>query len=48
MKSPYEVEMETIVTGFVIALVIIVVVALIFHRELISCLQDIGITLCLI
>lgn len=36
MKSPYEVESERIVFDFVIAFIILVIIALVFHKELIS------------
>lgn len=40
MKSPYEVENKTIAIGFVIAFIILIIVALIFHKELISFLMN--------
>ena len=36
MKSPYEVESERIAASFVISFVILVIIALVFHKELIS------------
>lgn len=39
MKSPYEVESERIAVGFVIAFIILVIIALVFHKELISYLS---------
>ena len=39
MKSPYEVESERIAVGFVIAFIILVIIALVFHKELISYLM---------
>lgn len=36
MKSPYEVESERIAVSFVIAFIILVIIALVFHKELIS------------
>lgn len=36
MKSPYEVEHERIVFGFIISLIILVIITLVFHKELIS------------
>lgn len=36
MKSPYEVESERIAIGFIIAFIILVIIALVFHKELIS------------
>lgn len=36
MKTPYEVESERIAIGFVIAFIILVIIALVFHKELIS------------
>lgn len=36
MKSPYEVESERIVVSFVIAFIILMIIALVFHKELIS------------
>lgn len=41
MKSPYEVESETIAIGFVIAFIILIAIVLIFHKELISFLVSI-------
>lgn len=38
MKSPYEIEHERIVIGFIIAILILVVIALVFNKELILCL----------
>lgn len=40
MKSPYEVESKTIAIGFVIAFIILMIVALIFHNELLSFLMN--------
>ena len=39
MKSPYEVENERIVFGFIISLIILVILTLVFHKELISYLS---------
>ena len=39
MKSPYEVESERIAVSFIIAFIILVVIALVFHKELISYLS---------
>lgn len=36
MKSPYEVESKRIAVSFVIAFIILVIIALVFHKELIS------------
>lgn len=36
MKSPYEVESERIAISFIIAFIILVIIALVFHKELIS------------
>ena len=36
MKSPYEVESERIVVSFIIAFIVLVIIALVFHKELIS------------
>lgn len=36
MKSPYEVESERITVSFVIAFIILVIIVLVFHKELIS------------
>lgn len=36
MKSPYEVESERIAVSFIIAFIILVIIALVFHKELIS------------
>lgn len=36
MKSPYEVEHERIVFSFIIAFIILVIIVLVFHKELIS------------
>lgn len=41
MKSPYEVESKTIAIGFVIAFIILIAIALVFHKELISFLVSI-------
>ena len=40
MKSPYEVESERIAVSFIIAFIILVVIVLVFHKELISYLLD--------
>ena len=40
MKSPYEVESKTIAIGFVIAFIILIIVALSFHKELVSFLMN--------
>ena len=40
MKSPYEVESERIAVSFIIAFIILVVIALVFHKELISYLSE--------
>ena len=39
MKSPYEVESERIAVSFVIAFIILVIITLVFHKELISYLS---------
>ena len=39
MKSPYEVESERIAVSFVISFIILVIIALVFHKELISYLS---------
>lgn len=39
MKSPYEVESERIAIDFIIAFIILVIIALVFHKELISYLS---------
>lgn len=36
MKSHYEVESERIAISFIIAFIILVIIALVFHKELIS------------
>ena len=36
MKSPYEVESERIAVSLVIAFIILVIITLVFHKELIS------------
>lgn len=36
MKSHYECENELIAIGFVVAFIILIIVSLIFHKELIS------------
>ena len=36
MKSPYEVESERIAVSFIIAFIVLVIIALVFHKELIS------------
>lgn len=36
MKSPYEVENERIAVSFIIAFIILMIIALVFHKELIS------------
>lgn len=36
MKLPYEVESERIAISFIIAFIILVIIALVFHKELIS------------
>lgn len=36
MKSPYEIEHERIVFGFIMSFIILVIIALVFHKELIS------------
>ena len=39
MQSPYEVESERIVVSFIIAFIVLVIIALVFHKELISYLS---------
>jgi len=39
MKSPYEVESERIAISFVIAFIILVIISLVFYKELISYLS---------
>lgn len=41
MKSPYEVESKTIAISFVIAFIILIAIALVFHKELLSFLVSI-------
>ena len=36
MKSPYEVESERIAVSFIIAFIVLVIIALVFYKELIS------------
>ena len=36
MKSPYEVESERTVFSFIIAFIVLVIIILVFHKELIS------------
>ena len=36
MKSLYEVESERIAVSFIIAFIVLVIIALVFHKELIS------------
>lgn len=36
MKSPYEVESERIVFSFIIVFIVLVIIILVFHKELIS------------